>query len=524
MKQSQNLTPENFSQIVDAYYQTVDDRHPEGNLQSVADQYGITRAKVHKILITMEVIDSPLHRDIMRLKKEGYENEDIAFMLGISTATVNINLPYEKTMYGLETKSRGAVDVENYRKREKIFMAGVKRKPTFPELQRELWKKKLEAEGCPEVYDDFLDRKWESEESIEDLMPVFTKEESELFQTAPNVRVLHIELIGEVDTDALRKYGGVRYGKSVSRDVLVLDEMPLHNLHYLIQQLFGFQNYHLHSFQLPEIQFQKLTDNKPSNWLALVGVIFKNPLREEDADFWDDDYDGGSPKKYMRSKYTGPYMEGVYDETYQFCRRDAVKIKTKGRSIQDLSAYYENDCHDILERIPVGEILAAEGSLDGEELEPVTYRNFREYMKEEQECIDDVVGLGPDDPNSQPYVYPVTKELIYTYDYGDDWQFSITAATDVRALLKSGRITKSQLKKDIRFLCERLRPVLLCADGYPLVEDAGGEVGYCDLLRRINGETTDSDDSLEDENDADACLTWAKSLGWKQKVPEKNLL
>ena len=97
-------------------------------------------------------------------------------------------------------------------------------------------------------------------------------------------------------------------------------------------------------------------------------------------------------------------------------------------------------------------------------------------------------------------------------------------SSDVRALLQSGRITASQLKKDIRFLCERMRPVLLCADGYPLVEDAGGEVGYCDLLRRINGETTDSDDPVEDKNDAAVCLNWAKSLGWKQQVPERSLL
>lgn len=520
MKTPQNITQEDFTKIADAYYATIDDRHPEGNLQAVADRFGITRAKVHKILITMEVIDSPLHRDIVRLKGEGYENEDIAFMLGVSTATVNINLPYEKTVYGMEEKSRGAMDVENYRKREKVFMAGIKRKPTPVEESRELWKKQLEKEGCPEVFDDLFEDDWEPEEDIKNLMPVFTKEEAELFQTGPDVRVLHIELIGNIDENVLKKYGGVKYGRSVSRDVLVLDDMPLHNLHYLIQQLFGFQNYHLHKFTLPEEQFAKLTDNKPSNWLKLMGVIFKNPLRDEDADFWDDDYEGGSPKKYMRSKYTGPYLEGVYDETYQFCRRDAANIKTKGKTIQELSCYYEHDLGEILERIPIGEILAADGYLDDEELEPVAYRNFREYMFDEQECIEDVAGLGPDDPDSQPFVYSVTKELIYTYDFGDDWQFSITATTDVSSLLDSGRINEKELRNDIKFLCERLRPVLLCADGYPLVEDAGGEVGYCQMLEEINGKGID----FFDPDYTFDYLAWAKNLGWKQQVPGKKLL
>ena len=63
--------------VVDLYYSTVDDDHPEGVMAEVARQMGITRAKVHKILITMDVIDSPLHRDIVELKdKVGAQDID----------------------------------------------------------------------------------------------------------------------------------------------------------------------------------------------------------------------------------------------------------------------------------------------------------------------------------------------------------------------------------------------------------------------------------------------------------------
>ena len=92
-----------IDQVAEFYYSTVDEAHPQGNMSAVADQFGITRAKVNKILITAGVIDSPLHKDIMELKAQGYETDDIAAALGVSAATVRINIPYEKD---IETLSR----------------------------------------------------------------------------------------------------------------------------------------------------------------------------------------------------------------------------------------------------------------------------------------------------------------------------------------------------------------------------------------------------------------------------------
>ena len=506
-----------MNEVVDFFYGTVDEAHPEGNMREVADHFGITRAKVQKILITMEAIDSPLHQDVVKLKAQGYENGDIATMLGVSAATVSINLPYEKPMYGQEEKSQGAVDVENFRKREKIFLVGQKRKPTYLE-SLQLAHQSTPSNIPPEIkqkWDDIVKKMDEFEEDLVNLNPVFSKEETKLFQMSVDFEVVHIELMYVPDPDVLKKYGGVKYGQTISRDVLVPAFMPLHNLHYLIQQVFGFLNYHLHNFQLPEDRLVKLTSGKAQNWLKLMGVIFKNPLRDSDSDFWDDDYESGSVKKYMRSKYTGPYLAGVYDETFQYCKKDEALIREKLKSVSkvlDVQYAFELNAFDILERISICELF----DTWGEGLP----NSFKEYMSNEKECIDDVEDLDIEDPNSQPFVYPVTNELIYNYDYGDDWNFKITTLRSVQHLVDQGRLNLAEFRQDIKHLCEYQRPVLLAADGYNPVEDVGGPGGYCAFLHGIHGEDCGGY-SYENSSESRA---WAHSLGWKEKVPNKSIV
>lgn len=48
----------------------------------------------------------------------------------------------------------------------------------------------------------------------------------------------------------LRKYGESVRGDSITRDILIPYDMALHNLHYAIQRLFGWQNAHLGSFKV----------------------------------------------------------------------------------------------------------------------------------------------------------------------------------------------------------------------------------------------------------------------------------
>ena len=495
-----------MNEVVEYYLSTVDGEHPEGNMMDCSSHFGITRAKVHKILITMEAVDSPLHQDVVKLKGEGYSNDDIARILGVSSATVSINLPYEKVMYKEEEKSRGARDTENFRKREKVFLAGQTRRPTNLEAYRRTL--------SPEDIAESEKRKKEMPEDREDLLnlhAVFSDEERKLFHSQPNVIVLHIELMGNCDCEVLRKYGGVKYGESISRDVLVSPFMPLHNLHYLIQQIFGFLTYHLHDFRLPDESLEILTGGEvDERWLSLMGYLFKNPLRSEDADFWDDDYEGGSQKKYMRSKYTGPYDRMCPEERYLVCRKDAARIRKIIEANKDRATnpwtYFEMEPFALRECLTIFEVLDIYD--DG------LPSSYEEYW-------DDISPLLPGkNDHDEPFVFPAAKELVYTYDYGDDWEFRITPHTDVEYLLKDGRIRLSSLREDIKYNSECLRPVLLASDGYNPVEDVGGASGYCAFLCGINGE----DCGPYPYDDVEESRAWAHSLGWKEKVPSKTIV
>lgn len=59
---------------------------------------------------------------------------------------------------------------------------------------------------------------------------------------------LHLELKDDYLSDyqkrMLRRYGESISGDSITRDILIPSDMPLHNLHYAIQKLFGWQNSH----------------------------------------------------------------------------------------------------------------------------------------------------------------------------------------------------------------------------------------------------------------------------------------
>ena len=221
-----------IDQVAEFYYSTVDEAHPQGNMSAVADQFGITRAKVNKILITAGVIDSPLHKDIMELKEQGYDTDDIAAALGVSAATVRINIPYEKVIYNGEEKSAGAVYVEEYRKREKVFLNSVVRKKTDREIQREIYMSDPENQAMLNLMREqgLLDNQGMLDNiDIKDdpvhLEPFFTVEESKLFKMNPDIMLLHIELDDEIPEED-RTLCGIKCGKTISRDISINISKP----------------------------------------------------------------------------------------------------------------------------------------------------------------------------------------------------------------------------------------------------------------------------------------------------------
>ena len=109
------------------------------------------------------------------------------------------------------------------------------------------------------------------------------------------------------------------------------------------------------------------------------------------------------------------------------------------------------------------------------------------------------------DPRSQPWVSGFAKKLIYSYDFGDSWQFTITAKFDVEGLLKEGRVTEKDVREAFKKVCTLARPYILAADGYPLVDDCGGLYGFVEMLKEIEA----GDKEMK---------KWAEGMGWKKKV------
>lgn len=257
-----------INEVTEYYDSTIDQNNPKGNISKVMEKFSISRTKALKILITSGAVDTQLHQEIMNLKEEGYDVDEIAEALNVSVTTVKTNMPYEKVIYGGKIKSAGALYTEKFRTREKVFMDRVVRQKIRTVEQLEQFCKEANEEKKLHTLLSSLDTGFK--EDILHLEPYFTKEERKLFKMFPAVTLLHIEL-DAVIPKAQRKRCGIRYGKTISRDILVPYDLPLHNLHYMINQAFGFTNSHLHRFELSKEDYQWVTDGKSENWKKQIG-------------------------------------------------------------------------------------------------------------------------------------------------------------------------------------------------------------------------------------------------------------
>lgn len=308
-------------QQVAAYFRsTKSPLEPNGSIRDTAIKFDINRNKVRKILITMGEIESPITEAAFLMRKQGMTVKEIAKELGVSTATVSTALPYEDKVDNTLDPTEHALDVRGYR--------AYQRKQQSRQAGRA--SKKQDAHA-------FLKGDIRSEQSIDQKGSqnlLLTRGSLEDEKAGMKVLRLHMELydeyaddlIDEEDAAVFRKYGGLEHGKSISRDVIVPGDIPLYAIHYVIQKAFGWQNSHLHQFELPEERFCALTNHNASMWNSLVGILFRSPFMDEADEFWADDYKGGSFKNWLRRKYTGPYLSHCYGEGIISCRKDLKEL------------------------------------------------------------------------------------------------------------------------------------------------------------------------------------------------------
>lgn len=519
----------------------------EGSVRAVATQLNISRTKVRKILVTLGVIQSDITEQAKKLKESGLSISEIADRLGISMATVSTYLPYETVIYNGEEKSPNAIHIERYRDRLK----------NISDSQVHHSNKNAQKHG-------------ENEHMRERDIKIYR---------------LHLELDTDgADMEALRKHGRVKNG--ISRDILVSSDMTLHSLHYVIQRAFGWQNSHLHHFELPSVMFSSLTKGNFKRWADYCGIYFRFPSEDMEDLYWDDDYNGSvSIRTWLRKKYTGPYLYHGISEHFMEARsavldfiRDNeelsvappfeqwMKMTEEERKTPIVKRIDEITCDEIdmlfgscgtrelLERLKLSEIFAEEDVKAVPEsiinkAEASYNDNHSRFIKLHNAMI-----------NGDDYAYwqemnkingktqPITKTLCYQYDYGDGWEVKINV-TDVFYCdttwdhsNQSGWMTTPVTDEDNyddltplyqngemiedEVLAEQIRAVVM---GYrPLCVVADG-LPVLDDVGGIGGYAEllkalhgTKNSSFENAEDA---IEWANSMGWTGRMnkPEKML-
>lgn len=412
------------------------------------------------------------------------------------------------------------------------------------------------------------------------------------------------------DKRILEKYGKAKDAR-IYRDVIVPPNFTLHQLNYVIQQAFGWQNYHLHCFNMEQKDFKKITKDKFKNWCDLCGIYFRYPDGDDSDIFWDDDYTGETNlKEYFASKYTGDYEYGALGDYYlenQLKVKDfndknrmlplrpnfsfkastedenqietIIPLKSSIKQLKQSRIIFEGKFETLIESLKLSDILVAKGrpipdysifknemikdvilenkKFFNQELE--TFSNVRKNFfaviderDEMEKAIErkefDAVTVWRDKvdkvseeyqrivDNTQPPVMPVTDKINYEYDFGDDWQVSITSlesyyddsvyykddsnkeVTDKLVFHDSeGNVVADDLVKKIISTIVNKKPTCINVNGVNMIDDAGGVYGFIRMLRELNEPTNKE----EEEN----MKVWAYELmNWNSKVSKPDTL
>lgn len=121
-----------------------------------------------------------------------------------------------------------------------------------------------------------------------------------------NISLVTDDLTPE-QAEALRRHTQTSDGV-IGRQLLVPEMMKLHSLHYAIQAAFGWQNAHPHRFELPEKDFNHMTNGLFREWRDLVGVYFRVPDAPPESYYANETIQQNqSFDAWLRNRYSGPY-------------------------------------------------------------------------------------------------------------------------------------------------------------------------------------------------------------------------
>lgn len=89
------------------------------SMKKVAREFGISEAKVKKILVSENAFESETSKHVKELYKTGKTAQEIAKILSVSISCVWMYLPYKKGAYGSDAPTVNALRIRECRKKKK---------------------------------------------------------------------------------------------------------------------------------------------------------------------------------------------------------------------------------------------------------------------------------------------------------------------------------------------------------------------------------------------------------------------
>lgn len=322
--------------------------------------------------------------------------------------------------------------------------------------------------------------------------------------------VLHLEIMDDLEDEEKKtmiKRGKTLTNGCISRDIVVPPHMTLHQLHYTIQRLFGWQNSHLRSFELNEEDLIGLTGGMFKKWSDLSGLIFTDI--EDNYSFYDNDYTGGNFKSYLKGKYSGTDDDYDFESIHSNAQDHLREFKSRfpmidiKESFKDFYERTKNLDRDVKHQMKI---------LRTSKIDDVTLDELRNQISFDTqlttllEClkIKDILGS-----TNQKFTNPlsgketIAHELNYNYDFGDDWKVKITRCQPKDYEDQETLVRVSEL------VLTTNQPQCIQAVGLNVLDDVGGMSGFVRMLDAIY--------NLDDPEEKESMKTWAKSMGWSAR-------
>ena len=142
--------------VTDAYLNPTEDTADEQGhtyLNLLAEEFSMTPIKVRKLLITSGAYETPISIAVNKLYRDGKTVKDIQKIMGLSSASVNGYLPYNKTVYKMEEATLTAERLRKYRQRKAAVdkLCADMELANIDNLSDTLWSTLILFEGYPFV-------------------------------------------------------------------------------------------------------------------------------------------------------------------------------------------------------------------------------------------------------------------------------------------------------------------------------------------------------------------------------------